>query len=240
MSPSYAIISDIHANLSALRAVLADIRSQGEGEVTKILCLGDLVGYYTQPIPVIHLTLAKCENVIKGNHDHAAALGEVPSHFQPDSFGPLDWTNQKLSIRERKMLHALPLMHTEKCGRTNKKLMLIHGGPEYPLDQYIFPHDHEDIKSTFEFMELIEVDLLFLGHTHVPMLIENQDGRIICNPGSVGQPRDGNSQPCYVLYDLGTEEITFHRVSYDPTTTINGIKEHHFATELADRLLTGE
>lgn len=234
--PKIAIISDIHANLDALRAVLTDIHAQG---VNTIFCLGDLVGYYTQPIPVVHLTLAKCKVVIKGNHDHAAALGVVPEHYRPDSFQPLDWTNQNLTIRERRILHSLPIMHTERCAKTNKKIMLIHGGPEYPLDQYIFPENQADLDSTFEFMKLIEVSVLFLGHTHVPFKVE-KEGLVICNPGSIGQPRDGDPKASYILFDSVSEEIEFHRVEYDPTATINGIKKHRFSNELAERLLTGE
>ncbi|MFX1514963.1 MAG: metallophosphoesterase family protein [Promethearchaeota archaeon] len=232
-----AIISDIHANLIALRAVLTDIHSHRQLEVVKILCLGDLVGYYTQPIPVIHLTLAKCNVVIKGNHDHAAALGVVPEHYRPNSFQPLDWTNQNLSIRERRILHALPIMHTEKIA--NKKIMCIHGGPEYPLDQYIFPENIDDLDSSFEFMELIEVDTLFLGHTHVPFKVEKDD-RIICNPGSVGQPRDGDPRASYALYNINTRDVEIHRVEYDPTAVIKGIEKHRFSADLGERLLIGK
>ena len=232
-----AVISDIHANLNALRAVLTDIHSLREVKVVKILCLGDLVGYYTQPIPVIHLTLAKCNIVIKGNHDHAAALGVVPDYYRPDSLQPLDWTNQNLSIRERRILHALPIMHTEKLG--NKKIMCIHGGPEYPLDQYIFLENEEDLNSSFEFMELIEVDTLFLGHTHIPFKIE-KDNLIICNPGSVGQPRDGDPRASYILYDIGSGDIEIRRVDYDPTAVIKGIEEHRFSADLGERLLIGK
>lgn len=237
MSSVLAIISDIHANLNALRAVLTDIHSQGENGVNRILCLGDLVGYYTQPIPVIHLVLAKCDVVIKGNHDHAAALGVVPEYYQPDSLQPLDWTNQNLSIRERKILHSLPIMHTER--NANKKIMLIHGGPEYPLDQYIFPDNEPDLDSTFEFMKLIEVDTLFLGHTHVPFKVV-KNGLIIGNPGSVGQPRDGDPRASYILYDTVSTDMEIRRVVYDPTAAIEGIQKHRFSSELGERLLVGK
>lgn len=232
-----AVISDIHANLNALRTVLTDIHSQRDNEIVKIFCLGDLVGYYTQPIPVIHLTLAKSNIVIKGNHDHAAALGVVPEHYRPDSLQPLDWTNQNLSIQERRILHSLPIMHTEIIA--NKKIMCIHGGPEYPLDQYIFPDNLNDLDSTFEFMELIEVDTLFLGHTHVPFKVE-ENSRIICNPGSVGQPRDGDPRASYMIYDAASGNIEIRRVSYDPTTVIKGINKHRFPKELGERLLIGK
>ncbi|MFX0050143.1 MAG: metallophosphoesterase family protein [Candidatus Hodarchaeota archaeon] len=231
---SIAVISDIHSNLSALRAVLADIH---EKRIQRILCLGDLVGYFTQPVPVIHLALARCEVVIKGNHDSIAALGDVPDHYSIDSHQPLELTNQLLTVRERKILHDLPIIHTKRYGK--KKVMLIHGGPEYPLDQYIYPSDTNDINSTFEFMEVVKVDILFLGHTHVPFKAE-LNGLTICNPGSVGQPRDGDSRASYLVFDDETNAIEFQRIQYDPTLTINGVKKHHLPNELVERLLVGK
>ncbi|MHA2174822.1 MAG: metallophosphoesterase family protein [Candidatus Hodarchaeales archaeon] len=228
-----AIISDIHANLSALRAVLADIHHH---YVTRIFCLGDLVGYYTEPVPVIHLTLARCEAVIKGNHDEVAALGEVPTHFRSDSQPTLELATHGLTVTERKLLHGLPFMYNLQF--EHKKAMLIHGGPEFPLDQYLYPDDEEDLQSTFDFMELVDIDVLFLGHTHIPFEA-NRGKRIICNPGSVGQPRDGDKRASYVLFNTITLESEFMRVNYDPTQTIEGIKKYDLSIELADRLLVG-
>ncbi|PWI47721.1 hypothetical protein CEE45_10085 [Candidatus Heimdallarchaeota archaeon B3_Heim] len=229
-----AIISDIHANLSAFQAVLTDIHKH---KVSRIYCLGDLVGYYTEPIPTIHLALARCEVVIKGNHDQAAALGDIPIHYRNDSLPSIELATQGLTVNERKLLHGLPLMYTLYLD--NHRAMMIHAGPEYPLDQYIYPEDEEDIQSTFDFMELIEIDVLFLGHTHISFL-KQQDSRIILNPGSVGQPRDGDNRASYVLFDMESFNTKFIRVAYDPTQTIAGIKKHHLPLELANRLLAGK
>ncbi|MHA2156781.1 MAG: metallophosphoesterase family protein [Candidatus Hodarchaeales archaeon] len=229
-----AVISDVHANLSAFRAVLTDIHKH---KINRIYCLGDLVGYYTEPVPTIHLALARCEVVIKGNHDQAAALGDVPVYYRDVSQPAIEFTTQGLTVNERKILHGLPLMYTLYLD--NHKAMMIHGGPEYPLDQYIYPKDEEDISSTFDFMDLIEIDILFLGHTHIP-LIRQQDKSIILNPGSVGQPRDGDNRASYVLFDMESFNTKFIRVPYDPTQTIAGIKKHHLSLELADRLLAGK
>ncbi|MFX0186055.1 MAG: metallophosphoesterase family protein, partial [Candidatus Hodarchaeota archaeon] len=158
-------------------------------------------------------------------------------HYRVDSHQPLELTNQLLTVRERKILHDLPIMHSEKCG--TKKIMLIHGGPEYPLDQYIYPEDTQDIESTFEFMELVKVDVLFLGHTHVPFKAE-MDGLTICNPGSVGQPRDGDSRASYLVYNIEKNALDFQRIPYDLTSTINGVKKHHLPNELVERLLVGK
>lgn len=228
-----AIISDIHANLSAFRAVLADIH---RNKVTKIFCLGDLVGYYTEPIPVIHLALARCEVVIKGNQDDAAALGEVPTYYRSVSQPSLELATNGLTVNERKILHGLPIMHNIYLD--NHRAMMIHAGPEFPLDQYIYPEDEDDIQSTFDFMDLIDIDVLFLGHTHIPFHGE-RDKRIFCNPGSVGQPRDGDSRASYVLFDMKSLKPIFQRVVYDPEQTIAGIKKHDLSMELAERLLVG-
>ena len=209
-----AIISDIHANLSALRAVLADIHKY---KVTRIFSLGDLVGYYTDPIPVIHLVLARCEVVIKGNHDHTAALGEVPMHYHPVSQSSLELATNGLTINERRILHGLPMIHTIHLD--DHKAMMIHGGPDFPLDQYIYPEDDDDIQSTFDFMDLVEIDVVFLGHTHIPFLRE-QNNRVICNPGSVGQPRDGDSRASYMLFDMKSLKSKILRVPYNPKQTI--------------------
>jgi len=204
-----AIISDIHANLPALRAVLADIHNR---KVKRIFCLGDLVGYGSQPVPVIHLALARCEVVIKGNHDNAVALGETPVHFQEKAHKTLKQTTNELSIKERKMLHDLPI--TYHLSLDNKKALMLHGGPEFPLDQYIYPTDEEDYQSTFDFMELIDVDVLFHGHTHIPY-VKHAFGRVICNPGSVGFPRENDERASYILFDMEILDAQLVKVSYN-------------------------
>jgi len=130
-------------------------------------------------------------------------------------------------------------MHTEDCKNVKRKAMFIHGGPEYPLDQYIYPDNSNAIKECFEFMEFIGVNALFMGHTHIPFKVE-KNGNLICNPGSVGQPRDGDSRASYVVYDSEIHSVEFHRVPYDLTSTIDGIRKHHFSTELGERLLVGK
>lgn len=234
--PPVAIISDIHANLSALRTVLTDIHDQ---KISRIFCLGDLVGYFTEPIPVIHLILARCEIVIKGNNDITAITGDIPEYYRDQSHQPLTLTHHLLTVHERKILNDLPTQVTVQCG--NKKLMLIHGGPEYPYDQYIYPDDEEDLQSTFSFMKMLEMDVLFLGHTHIPFKAE-LDGRMICNPGSVGQPRDGDARASYAIYDAQNDLVTFRRITYDPTQTIMKVQEllpTAMSKDLVERLLVG-
>ncbi|MHA1236159.1 MAG: metallophosphoesterase family protein [Candidatus Hodarchaeales archaeon] len=214
-----AIISDIHADLQALRAVLADIHKR---KVKRIFCLGDLVGYGQDPVPVLHLTLARCEVVIKGNHDKVVALGEIPVHYQKRAKRTLRQTIAEVSIHERKMLHELPTQYD--LSLDNKKALMVHGGPEFPLDQYIYPTDEEDFQSTFDFMELIGIDVLFHGHTHIPF-VRHQAGRVICNPGSVGdRERDNDERPSYILFDMEILDAQLVRVSYEAMPVIPKIK----------------
>jgi len=214
-----AIISDIHANLPALRAVLADIHKR---KVRRIFCLGDLVGYGSSPVPVLHLTLARCEVVIKGNHDEVVALGEIPGHYQERAQRTLRRTIDEVSIHERKLLHELPtqyMLHLD-----NKKALMLHGGPEFPLDQYIYPSYEEDFQSTFDFMELIDVDVLFHGHTHIPF-VRHQSGRVICNPGSVGEhKRDNDDRASFILFDMETFNAQLVRVSYNAISVVPKFK----------------
>ena len=213
-----AIISDIHANLPSLQAVLLDIHKR---KIKRIFCLGDLVGYGTQPVPVIHLSLARCEIVIKGNHDNAVALGETPMHFKEKAHQSLRQATSKLSIHERKMLHELPTTYT--LDLDNKKALMLHGGPEFPLDQYMYPDDEEDFLTTFDFMDLIEVDVLFHGHTHIPY-VRHQAGKVICNPGSVGDPRDDDKRASYILFDMEILDAQLIRIPYEHMPNTPNVK----------------
>ena len=116
------------------------------------------------------------------------------------------------------MLHGLPTTYTLSID--NKKALLLHGGPEFPLDQYMYPDDEEDFLTTFDFMELIDIDVLFHGHTHIPY-VRHQAGKVICNPGSVGDPRDGDLRASYILFDMETLDAQLVRIPYEsmPLTT---------------------
>jgi diadenosine tetraphosphatase ApaH/serine/threonine PP2A family protein phosphatase len=224
---SRAIISDIHGNLEALEAVLADIRSQG---ITDIYCLGDIVGYGPNPRECIDRVMEVCKVVLLGNHDQGAMFD--PDGFNQSAERAIFWTRSQLEhspeprhVRERRweFLAERPRTHKEDG------YLFVHGSARNPLNEYVFPEDVYNQRKMERIFALVE-RYCFQGHTHVPGIFTEDlqflspedidhvyklDGRkTLCNVGSVGQPRDGNWRACYVvLHDDGT--IQFRRVEYD-------------------------
>ncbi|MHA2294436.1 MAG: metallophosphoesterase family protein [Candidatus Hodarchaeales archaeon] len=231
-----AIISDIHANLAAINAVIQDIRMNAHPE--EIWCTGDIVGYYTRPCEVLQRVFDICTTncLIKGNHDDAAGKGLVPEYWHPLAAEAIYWTTKRLDLEKRRLLHSLPTMLSLK--RDGKVILLIHGGPEYPLEQYVRPDNKAYLEQCISFMEFVDVDFLFLGHIHVPFVYTSR-GRTIINSGSVGQPRDFDSRACYSLFDPRSGEIIFQRIEYDYTITMAGIRENKLPLGLANRLPEG-
>lgn len=246
-----AIISDIHGNLEALQAVLEDIKKQNVDE--GIYCLGDVIGYGPNPRECIDLVM-NCKLVLLGNHDQGAL-------FDPDGFNPaaeraIMWTRSQLElasesrqVREKRweFLAERPRSFREPGN------LYVHGSARNPLNEYVFPEDVYNQRKMEKIFALVE-RYCFQGHTHVPgIFTENLqfltpddvngvyklDGRkMLCNVGSVGQPRDMNAKACYVLYD--GETIQYRRVEYDFEKTIQKI----YAIEdldnfLGDRLKDG-
>ena len=245
-----AIISDIHGNLEALQAVLADIKAQG---ITDIYCLGDVVGYGPNPRECIDLVM-DCKLVLLGNHDQGAMFD--PDGFNPSAERAIFWTRTQLettgetrAVREKRweFLAERPRSHRENG------YLFVHGSARNPLNEYVFPEDIYNQRKMERIFALVEKNC-FQGHTHVPgVFTENYqfvspeeaeyayklDGRkILCNVGSVGQPRDGNWRACYVVLD--NETIHFKRVEYDVETTIKKIYDvPDLENFLGDRLREG-
>ncbi|NLG16624.1 MAG: metallophosphoesterase family protein [Fibrobacter sp.] len=240
----YAIISDIHGNAEALSAVLNDISGR---KVDSIICLGDVVGYYPDPEKCIELVKENADFCVAGNHDYAA-IGRIDTqNFTYYAFAAMEWTKQNLSQKSKDFLKSLPLT-IEKDG-----MFFTHSSPSNPQDWvYVFPDSEEAI---FEAFNSLVYKLNFIGHTHWPSIMIQQDDRIVLhsdhlikidkecnyliNVGSVGQPRDFDSRSCYVIYDSGTTEITINRVTYDFKVTQDKIRENHLPQFLAERLEKG-
>ena len=228
------IISDIHANITALKEVL---RHLTRFSIDELWCTGDLVGYYTFPKECISLLMFDhTPFIVKGNHDQAVATGIIPDYLSYNAAISDFWTSQKLSKNARRMIYSLPTM--KKLERSQKKILLMHGGFEYPLDEY-FSYNKPDLDNYIKFMELVDLDYVFLGHTHIPFQYTSRN-RTIVTSGSVGQPRDGDPRACYTLFDTESGKISFNRVKYDQKLIIQGIKDHNLPEELANRLLIGE
>lgn len=241
-----AIISDIHANLEALTAVLEDIQRQG---VREIYCLGDIVGYGPNPCECLQQVMdLPC--VILGNHD--AALIEDPKEEHSESvLASVNWTKQQLYDCFGEVAFEFIRSRPRSCQRSDA--MFVHGSPRDPTYEYVFRMDwHNTPKITDLFNRFDRI--CFHGHTHIPgvmtpeAFIRSSDcdnvfqlGTIpaLINVGSVGQPRDGDSRACYVIYS--DETVTFHRVPYPIDVTrekILAIPE--LDDSFGDRLLRGE
>ena len=230
-----AIISDIHGNLEALQAVLADIKTLGIGEV---YCLGDIVGYGPNPRECIDLVM-DAKLVLLGNHDQGAMFD--PDGFNQSAERAIFWTRSQLesmaearATREKRweFLSERPRSHRENG------YLFVHGSARNPLNEYVFPEDVYNQRKMERIFALVE-RYCFQGHTHVPgIFTENLqfvspeevdhayklDGRkTLCNVGSVGQPRDGNWRSCYVV--LENDIIKFRRVEYEWQKTRDKIYE---------------
>lgn len=239
----FAIVSDIHGNLEALDAVLADIAARG---ITSIYCLGDIVGYGPNPIECVERTQG-WELVLKGNHDHAVTYGA--EGFGKEAERAVNWTRQLLFAKQRNDLRAFlaarPQLHRDA------EMLFVHGSPRNPTNEYIFPEDVSVTNKMTANAALID-RVCFCGHTHVPgVFVEPFGGgswqffapneidcnwrfnkqKTIVNVGSVGQPRDGDWRACYVI--VRDADIWFQRIEYDVDTTIAKIRA---IPELADAL----
>ncbi len=232
------VISDIHANLTALEAVLADA-----GAVEAVWCLGDLVGYGPDPNECIE-RIRELPNLecIVGNHD-AAAVGciEVEA-FNPDARKTVLWTQERLTQANKDYLLGLP----ERIDLEH--ITLVHGSPFRPVWEYLL-----DTRSATISFEFFETPYCFVGHTHLPVSYLLPDDRqtaqlivpehtssmtlaprAILNPGSVGQPRDHDPRAAYALLDLANYTWEWHRVEYD----IKIVQERMHQENLPERHIT--
>lgn len=224
----FAIISDIHGNLEALQAVLAEIEHRG---IKEIYCLGDVVGYGASPRECLDLVIERCKLCVCGNHDHAVFY--EPSNFNVSAERACFWTRQvfedetKKSLRDRRWdyLGRLPIRHEER------NLLMVHASPRRPVNEYLFAEDvytnPTKILSNFERLEEHHRACV-VGHTHVPGVFLDdpyfdppselpepnfytitEEEKAIINIGSVGQPRDRDVRACFVVVHEKGEEVPY-------------------------------
>ena len=245
-----AIISDIHSNLEALQAVLADIKTLG---ITDVYCLGDVVGYGPNPRECVDLVM-DCKLVLLGNHDQGAMFD--PDGFNQSAEKAIFWTRAQLeSSAESRQLRERRWEFLAERPRSFREdsFLYVHGSARNPLNEYVFPEDIYNQRKMERIFALVE-RYCFQGHTHVPGIFTETlqfhspdeidylyrlNGRkTLCNVGSVGQPRDGDPRACYVLLDSDT--IRYRRVDYDVETTIKKIYAiPELENFLGDRLRDG-
>ena len=217
-----AILADIHANLPALERVLEELEGLPK------FCCGDLVGYNPFPNEVIELARKEKITSILGNHDHAVITGDT-SWFNPSAARAIEWTRDELREENLDFLKNLPKTY-------EKEFYMVHGSPKNPIDEYVYEDAPEYVFK--DFFNYTKSDIIVLGHTHVPY-IKRIDGRLIFNPGSVGQPRDVDNRASYGVLDTDTKKVEIKRASYDIEKTVNKIIEKGLPERLGLRLSRG-
>lgn len=205
-----AIISDIHSNCYALEAVLEDIKLNN---IKQLIILGDIFGYYPWATKTYQLLLPYLDNslVIKGNHDELLLQKEIPNPIPSYWFAAKQNEQQLLDTFPKAIDWLKELNFYKKTTVENYKVEMYHGTPENPEIGRYYP---TDIKTDFSWYPK-ENTILFLGHSHYPMIYQNTKNAFIINPGSVGQPRDGNPMPSWVIWNVENNNFELKRTNYN-------------------------
>ena len=244
-----ALLSDIHSNLPALEAVLADLEG---ARVDETWCLGDVVGYGAQPDECADLVRERCSVCLVGNHDLAALEQLDISTFSPAAAAAVHWTRERMSPSTREFLAGLdPADESREVG-------LYHASPRDPVWEYVLWPD-----QAAECIRVQARRVSFVGHSHVALFfalpdngkgdsdargaqagagtsLEVRRGRWLINPGSVGQPRDGDPRAAWLELDTETWQASFHRVAYDIDRAADAIVATDLPEHLARRLYVGQ
>jgi diadenosine tetraphosphatase ApaH/serine/threonine PP2A family protein phosphatase len=240
---NWAILSDVHGNLEALQAVIEDLRREG---AERIAFLGDAVGYGANPNECLRLLRELTELMVAGNHDYGAVDLTDVSYFNSAAKAAVLWTGRQLSEESRDFLCRLHLFHQVES------ITFVHATPHEPDRwNYIFT-----VPEAEEGFRAMDGELAFVGHSHSPLILAQKEGRritasekeevilqrgvrYIINVGSVGQPRDGNPQAAYGLYDEHSRKYILRRVPYDIQTAQKKIIRAGLPPSLAQRLSRG-
>jgi predicted phosphodiesterase len=244
------VLSDIHGNLHALEAVL-----EAAGEFDQLWNLGDVVGYGANPNEVLDRIRAVATLHVRGNHDRVCS-GLTSTHgFNPVAAEAASWTQRKLTVANLEWLREMP----KGPIRATSRAQCAHGSPLHE-DHYIV-----SMRDAWTPLQRMESEITFFGHTHVqggfsqhqqdweevrPQYRETDTAeawvldvplgtRHLLNPGSVGQPRDGDWRAGYAMYDDDLARVTFYRIPYDLAAAQGAIRAAHLPDRLASRLAAG-
>jgi diadenosine tetraphosphatase ApaH/serine/threonine PP2A family protein phosphatase len=233
-----AVVSDIHANLVALDAVLEAI-----GAADAVWHLGDIVGYGPDPDRVVERLVGIGAVGVRGNHDAAACGGPEIDWFNPEARAAMEWTRRVISGATRSWLASLP------DRLVDGPFTLVHGSPRDPIWEYV-----TSIPVARANLESLATPVGLHGHTHIPVVFRDRDGRIeaatpgdgssvaldgervLLNPGSVGQPRDGDPRASYAIIDTDAGRFTWHRVEYEIEAVQVAMRAAGLPERLASRL----
>jgi diadenosine tetraphosphatase ApaH/serine/threonine PP2A family protein phosphatase len=244
------VVSDIHGNLQALEAVLS-----AAGSVDELWNLGDIVGYGANPNEVIDTIRPLARINVRGNHDRVCCGLSSSQGFNPIAAEAAAWTQRHLTAPNLEWLRAMP----QGPIRATERALCAHGSP-LNEDHYII-----SMRDAWSPLQLMPAEITFFGHTHVQGAFSQQasewqetrpqyntpdraeqfsldvppGARHLINPGSVGQPRDGDWRAAFAIYDTTAERVTFHRIPYNVAATQRAIRDAHLPERLASRLSTG-
>ena len=239
-----AVFGDIHSNLEALDAVLADMKQLG---ATRFICTGDTVGYGADPNACIQRLRDLDALTVKGNHDVYCAEKNIPDDVNPTARDTITWTKNQLSAANNLWLLDLPMQQTAT------DIAITHSSFE-PHKRWPYISQANDAKPS---LLRQSAPLAFYGHTHRPIVFALTPSRktqqftfnkhrikkgqkAFINPGSVGQPRDGDPRAAYALYDPSTQTAWLRRVEYDIETAASKIRKAELPARNADRLFLGK
>ncbi|HSR10687.1 MAG TPA: metallophosphoesterase family protein [Thermodesulfobacteriota bacterium] len=237
----WAILSDVHGNLEAFEAVLADLAPQKPG---KVICLGDIVGYGADPNECIAALTNLTDLTAAGNHDYGAVGMTSIENFNRMAYRAIVWTGKNLTMRSMAYLRSLPFF--VEVGQ----FVFAHAAPHEP-GEWRYIASSRDAEESFR-----ELDgrTGFIGHSHVPMVLQRGGPRdrgkaeemtleegasYLINVGSVGQPRDGDPRAAYGIYDDESRVYTVRRVPYDIAAAQKKIRKAGLPPFLAERLAKG-
>ena len=238
----YILISDIHGNLEALKAVLGFVRKL---EPYQLYCLGDVVGYGADPQSCLTTLQDEANLILAGNHDLAVAGVITAESFNQMASEVVQWTRRELEEEHLETLSNLPLVYIDG------DYLFTHASPINPME---FP-SVRTLDDVAEVLLSIGQRFCFVGHTHLPVLVARNDRtgalsihrenrvtiknghRYFVNAGSTGQPRDRNPDACMVVLDEETETIEFVRIPYDISSCQNKIISQGLPSYLAERLM---
>jgi diadenosine tetraphosphatase ApaH/serine/threonine PP2A family protein phosphatase len=238
-----AIVTDIHANLPALEAVLAEIEAS---EAEEVWCLGDVVGYGAQPDQCAELVSERCALSLVGNHD-LAVTGEIDTDvFSASAAAAVEWTQANSTGETIDFLRGL------RPQLTDREVGLYHASPRDPVWEYVL-----SLEQARECMEQQARRVSLIGHSHVALFffdgsessggqadggraLDLSEGRWLLNPGSVGQPRDGDARAAWLELDTDGWSARYRRVEYDIDSAAAAIREAGLPSLLAERLYVGQ
>jgi diadenosine tetraphosphatase ApaH/serine/threonine PP2A family protein phosphatase len=235
------VVADIHANLGAFEAVLRD--AEDMGPIDTLWCLGDVVGYGAEPEACIELLRGYPLIAVAGNHDLAVLDLSMTSEFNAYAAEAIRWTAGRLNAESKQWLRALP-----QVVLVEEEFTLTHGSLVDPIWCYLVTN-----RDAEEHLKLQATPYGFVGHSHLPLVFVDRDGgefvgddalaldgpRLVANPGSVGQPRDGDPRAAYAIVDTDARRMSLHRVDYDIEDAQRKILEAGLPQFLAVRLAAG-